>query len=73
MAVVDFNSRKVVPDRALVVDALLVGLFAVFVAFVIDFFGFNFLIDFLPDGFELLSIVAISVYLKSLFNIKIFK
>jgi len=60
-------------DRAIVVDALLVGLFAVFVAFLIDFFGFNFLISFLPDGFELLSIVAISVYLKSLFNIKIFK
>jgi len=64
-----FNERKIVPDKQVLTDALVIGVLSVFVAFLANFFGFDFIFGFLPEGWKILGYVVVGVYVRSLFKV----
>jgi|TARA_Y100000310_G_C20656374_1_gene802186 hypothetical protein len=72
MANIKFRFSNLVPKAKIVAEAFWIGLSVSIVAFVLDFFGLDFILNFLPDGLKIFAIVMIGVYLRSLFDLKIF-
>jgi len=70
MVGVGIDFKRLVPNRQLFFTALYVGIVTTLVLFLLDFFGLKGLFNFIPDGFQLLFLVAVSVYISSVVVIK---
>jgi len=63
-------SDKGIFSRDTLILAVWIASFATMTEFLLEFFGFNFIFDFVPDGFRLLVIVFISVIISRKLIIK---
>jgi hypothetical protein len=68
---VEIKLRKdIVPDVKVITKAVLTGITASIVLFVINFFGLSSFFEFIPDGFETFALVFAATYLAHIFIIK---
>ena len=55
---------KGILNRDTLILGLWIGSFVILTEFLLEFFGLNFILDFVPDGFRILVIVLISVIIS---------
>jgi len=60
---VGFSSKDIFNRDNLLV-ALWTGILVTLVEFIMDFFGLGFLLSFVPEGFQLLAVVFVSVLIS---------
>jgi|TARA_Y100000034_G_scaffold114936_1_gene151551 hypothetical protein len=72
MANIKFRKDRIIPTAVIIQEAFWISLSVAIVRFVIDFFGMGFILGFFPDAFRIFLYVILGVYLRGLFDIKIF-
>ena len=72
MANIRFRKERIIPTKTVLVEGFWIGLSVSILAFVVDFFGLGFLLNPIPDGFRIFTFVLLGVYLRGLFDIKVF-
>ena len=70
MAIINFNIKRLKPNKAIIKEAILTGIVASLVLFLLNFIGIMFLFDWIPKGFEVFVLVFFATYLKHLFDVK---
>jgi len=70
MAIFGIGSKGVF-NRDTLILALWIGTFATLTEFLLEFFGLNFILDFVPTGYRLFVVVFISVIISRKIVIKI--
>ena len=66
---VNFNVKNLIPDKTILGEAIVTGIFASLILFLVDFFGIQKVMDIIPEGFELFVLVLVAVYVKHLISV----
>ena len=67
MPMINFNKNNLMPKKEIVKEAIMTGIFAAIVYFVLNFFGI--VLD-VSKGIEVFIIVLLAVYIKHLIEVK---
>ncbi len=70
MIKINFESNNLIPSRMIIGEAVSVGIIAVAISFLLDFFGLQAILNWVPKGWEVLILVVLSVYVKHLIVVK---
>lgn len=71
MAIINFNLKNLKPNKIVIKEAVVTGLIASLVLFILNFFGIMALFNWIPEGFEVFVLVFGAVYLKHLFKVNL--
>lgn len=67
---INFEGKNVIPSATIIGEAFSVGILAVLISFLLDFFGLQAVLNIVPKGWEVLVVVVLSVYIKHLISVK---
>ena len=70
MAIINWNLKNLKPNKIVIKEAIITGIVASLVLFILNFFGIMFLFQWIPKGFEVFFLVFVAVWLKHLFDVK---
>ena len=70
MIKINFEPKNILPNRLIIGEAISVGLLSVGIYFLLNFFGLQGILNWVPKGFEVLIVVAFSVYIKHLIAVR---
>ncbi len=71
MAIINFNIKNLKPNKVVIKEAVITGIVASLVLFLLNFIGIMFLFQWIPKGFEVFVLVFVAVWLKHLFDVKV--
>ena len=67
---INFEANNIIPSKLIVGEAISVGILAVTISFLLDFFGLQMVLNWVPKGWEVLVLVVLSVYVKHLISVR---
>ncbi len=70
MAIINFEPKNLVPSKMIIGEAIGIGIVAVGISFLLDFFGLQAILNWVPKGWEVLILVILSVYVKHLIIVR---
>lgn len=70
MIKINFEAKNLIPSGTILGEALSVGILAVIISFLLEFFGLQAILNWVPKGWEVLILIILSIYIKHLFIIK---
>ena len=68
---VNFKGDRLIPNKGVIFDGLIIGVSALVVLFIFQNFGFASAVNALPEGYKILIAATLGVYIKHLFSIRI--
>jgi len=70
MIKINFVGKNLIPNGTIIGEAVSVGLLSVGIYFLLNFFGLQAVLNWVPKGWEVLILVALSVYIKHLIAVR---
>ena len=70
MIKINFEPKNLIPSKTIIGEAVSIGIIAVGISFLLNFFGLQIILNWVPKGWEVLILVILSVYLKHLLIIR---
>lgn len=67
---ISINPKNLIPSKTILIEGIFIGITASVVLFLSNFFGLQKVLEFIPEGFEVFTLVFVAVYLKHLFVVK---
>ena len=67
---INFESNNLIPSKMILGEAITIGIIAVLISFLLDFFGLQIILNWVPKGWEVLILIILSVYVKHLLIIR---
>lgn len=71
MANIRFRRENLIPSKTIVTEAFYISLSVAVVLFIANLFGIDLILKFVPEALRLFVLVALGVYLRGLFDLKI--
>ena len=71
MAIINWNLKNLKPNKTTIKEAVITGLIASLVLFLLNFIGIMAFFNWIPKGFEVFVLVFVAVWLKHLFDVKV--
>ena len=70
MIKINFKPENLIPSKMIIGEAISVGIIAVAISFLLNFFGFQWILNWVPQGWSVLLLVSLSVYVKHLLVVR---